>query len=260
MSETFEPSGPEVVPAHQLAHKAVVTHPLQVADIMTVLAWSVRDPDELLEFLQRCVDLAVRIIGGADSAGVTVQVDGKPCTAVHTDARTLVVDARQYAAGDGPCLHAMRTGQVVLVDVASSRERWPQFTADADAAGIRSFLAAPLGTAEVGVGALNLYGAASEGFTPDDAVLLQLLVQHATRAVEDYVRLQVAENLAAQLREALHGRAPIEQAKGILMAVHGIDAAAAFERLRAQSQNTNTKLHDVAAAFVAALATTGHLP
>lgn len=53
--------------------------------------------------------------------------------------------------------------------------------------------------------------------------------------------------------EALQGafahRAVIEQAKGIIMAVRGLDAEAAFELLTAQSQHTNTKLHTVAAAL-----------
>lgn len=47
------------------------------------------------------------------------------------------------------------------------------------------------------------------------------------------------------------GRAPIEQAKGILMAVHQITADAAFDLLRAQSQRSNTRLRDLAASFVA---------
>jgi hypothetical protein len=41
-------------------------------------------------------------------------------------------------------------------------------------------------------------------------------------------------------------RAVIEQSKGMLMFVYGIDADAAFELLRRQSQNHNVKLRDVA--------------
>jgi hypothetical protein len=41
-------------------------------------------------------------------------------------------------------------------------------------------------------------------------------------------------------------RALIEQTKGMLMFVYGIDADAAFELLRRQSQNHNVKLRDVA--------------
>jgi AmiR/NasT family two-component response regulator len=42
----------------------------------------------------------------------------------------------------------------------------------------------------------------------------------------------------------------IDQAKGILMALHRISADDAFGRLVEQSQNTNLKLRDVAEQFV----------
>jgi GAF domain-containing protein len=161
------------------------------------------------------------------------------------------VDVHQYEADEGPCLQAMRTGEVVRVDVATSRLLWPEFTADAEAAGIRSFLAAPLG-AEHRLGALNLYSRSPDGFGTPDAAFLAVLTAHATRAIEDYARLSAADLLAVQLREALASRAPIEQAKGILMAVHGIDDGAAFERLRTESQHRNVRLHEVAVEFVRA--------
>jgi len=49
-----------------------------------------------------------------------------------------------------------------------------------------------------------------------------------------------------QLRAALISRPEIEQAKGVLMAVHSCDADAAFAMLVHESQTTNRKLHDVA--------------
>jgi AmiR/NasT family two-component response regulator len=52
------------------------------------------------------------------------------------------------------------------------------------------------------------------------------------------------------LQGAFGRRAVIEQAKGILMARHTIDAAKAFEMLREHSQHNGSKLADVAAAIV----------
>jgi len=52
------------------------------------------------------------------------------------------------------------------------------------------------------------------------------------------------------LQGAFGRRAVIEQAKGILMARHTIDATRAFEMLRAHSQHNGQKLADVAAAIV----------
>ena len=52
------------------------------------------------------------------------------------------------------------------------------------------------------------------------------------------------------LQGAFGRRALIEQAKGILMARHSINAELAFERLRDHSQHNGRKLADVAAAVV----------
>ena len=52
------------------------------------------------------------------------------------------------------------------------------------------------------------------------------------------------------LQGAFGRRAVIEQAKGILMCRHGIDADAAFGMLRDHSQHTGHKVADVAAAIV----------
>jgi AmiR/NasT family two-component response regulator len=52
------------------------------------------------------------------------------------------------------------------------------------------------------------------------------------------------------LQGAFGRRAVIEQAKGILMARHAIDADKAFEMLRDHSQHNGNKLSDIAAAVV----------
>ncbi len=83
---------------------------------------------------------------------------------------------------------------------------------------------------------------------PDDAAV------PTSPTVDALTELTAARVEADQLREAMAGRAYIEQAKGILMAVHRIDGNAAFALLRERSQRSNTRLRDVAAAFVAAQA------
>ena len=56
--------------------------------------------------------------------------------------------------------------------------------------------------------------------------------------------------LTRHLTAAMASRAVIEQAKGILMAVHRFSADDAFDRLRRQSQSENRKLRSVAADLV----------
>ena len=59
------------------------------------------------------------------------------------------------------------------------------------------------------------------------------------------------DQLTAALTTISENRAVIEQAKGMLMLVYGIDAAAAFELLRQRSQDKNVKLRSLAQQVVA---------
>ena len=102
-----------------------------VRELLAALGGSIGDEDELVVLLQRAVEIANDAIDGADSIGVTIDLAGQTYTAVHTDSRTLRVDIEQYDAGDGPCLHAARTGETVVVDAETSAERWPRFAAAA---------------------------------------------------------------------------------------------------------------------------------
>src|SRR6476469_276016 len=56
--------------------------------------------------------------------------------------------------------------------------------------------------------------------------------------------------ITAAVAEIANNRAVIEQAKGMLILVYGVDEDAAFEMLRWRSQSTNTKLRTLAEQLV----------
>ncbi|MGU3432934.1 ANTAR domain-containing protein [Actinomycetes bacterium M1A6_2h] len=229
--------------------------PARVAALLTAVGGSVVDDDHLVVTLERTVEIAHQAIAGASSCGVTIVLGGRTFTAVHTDQRTLAVDTHQYEAGDGPCLEAARTGRIVRVDVDDAEEAWPEFARLARIDGIRSFLAAPLRTDTLELGSFNLYGTSPRAFVDLDEAILGALTTVVARALGDYARVRSAEELSNGLRDALAHRAPIEQAKGMLMAMHGIDADAAFAMLSTQSQKENRKVRDIAREFVSDLST-----
>jgi hypothetical protein len=82
----------------------------------------------------------------------------------------------------------------------------------------------------------------------------------AARAADRTDRVQELETEVAQLRCAMAGRAPIEQAKGILMLLTGCGEQAAFELLAHISSHTHRKVRDVAAAIAGSAAAGGGLP
>lgn len=227
--------------------------PAKLGQLLVSVGRTVSDEDDLLTLLQRVVEIAHDAIDGADSTSLTIDLGGRTYTAVHTDDRTLRVDSEQYDAGDGPCLEASRTGTVVLVNADDPEDRWPRFTAAAREEEILSFLAAPLITGEQSLGSFNLYGRARSAFDTLDAEILELLTTTVSRTLGDFARFKSARDVADSIQRALQTRAPIEQAKGILMALHGVDADEAFDLLRRESQATNTRLHTVATELVTRL-------
>lgn len=65
-------------------------------------------------------------------------------------------------------------------------------------------------------------------------------------------------DISSGVSEVAESRAVIEQAKGVLMVAYGVSAERAFDILVWRSQETNVKVRDVAANFVAAMS--GRLP
>jgi len=196
--------------------------------------------------LGRVASLACRTLPDCEMASVTLIRDGRPSTAVQTDAQVGSLDAAQYEAGTGPCLEAYRTRQVVRLDLDRAGDRWPDFTAAAHIAGVLSVLAVPLIVNEGPLGALNLYAKATDGFSEADEGTALLFSEQAAVACANAEVYWRTYSLTEHLREALESRDVIGQAKGILMAQRCCTPDAAFEALRKVSQHRNVKLREVA--------------
>lgn len=229
--------------------------PLARLDDVTVALESLRggiDEEEPLDaVLQRLAETAVNAIADADGVSVTVLDEMGPRTAAITQGELRGIDEAQYAAGDGPCLLAIRTHEPVRA-VSKPDSRWPAFAAAAEQCGVLAYLAVPLllGTgARDGqelVGSLNLYSRVDGAFDPFDQKLMRLFTGAASAAISNARRWYHARQQIRHLESALTSRAEIDQAKGVLMAVHGISAGEAFDRLVDQSQRQNIKLRQVA--------------
>ena len=216
-----------------------------LADLADVLGRE----EELGRVLQRSVDQITSAVPNADMASVSVlrgDGDGAETVAASSE-QVWAIDSDQHAAGEGPCLEAARTGQVVRTGVEQGRQRWPEFTRSARAAGVESYLSVPLVIDEKFAGSLNLYSEQRHGFGDFDVALLRLYVTAASAAIANARRYAEARRVAGQLSQALDSRAVIDQARGILMERDGINAEDAFGELVRESQNTNTKLREVAA-------------
>ena len=218
--------------------------------LMAALSGVLGSMEELAGYLDTLVFAVRDNLEHCDAVGVTVVVQDRPRTAAYTTARTLEIDAVQYAVDDGPCLDAYRNRRENLVDLSTAHERWPMFTSAIDTAEVKAMLAAPLLSGNRCFGSLNLYGHSRHAFDTADLPLVRMAATRAADALRSVLELEGAREVAAQMEQAMASRAVIEQAKGVLMGRYAIDETQAFEVLRRHSQNRNVKLRTLAAEVV----------
>lgn len=209
--------------------------------------------EDVEDFLQQLVGIAVTTIGGEISAGVTVARDGHPATVVSSDVHAARCDEVQYGHDEGPCLTAMRGRTVILVDDLAGEERFGKYRPHAFALGVRSSLSLPLDGGDHAVGALNLYSRHAYWFGAKQRAEATRFAAEASRGLHLLVRVAHHVEITDQLRAALTSRTVIDQAIGIIMGQNRCDADAAFAVLRTASQHRNAKLRTVAAEIIVAV-------
>ena len=195
--------------------------------------------------LHRVADLATSVIDACDCCGVSVAADGGVRTRVATNDIAQRIDDDQYAADEGPCLTAVRTGHIVKVDNIGEERRWPAFTSRAVAEGVRSSCSVPLPVDHTIVGALNLYSTSGPFGEEDEHTAGQLATQAAV-TLANALAFNRMEMLVSNLQDALASRDVIGQAKGIIMERQRCTGDAAFDILRVASQRRNVKLRELA--------------
>jgi GAF domain-containing protein len=204
----------------------------------------------LPQILEQVVQLAKRVLPATLEASITL-IDGDDAhTPAFTGEPALMLDERQYENKSGPCLHAAHGAQTTLIADTSRETRWPTFTAAATANGIGSSLSVPLPLRRQLVGAINFYAAGPNAFDAETIDLAETFAGHAAVAVANAYLYESTARLAEQMNQAMATRAVIEQAKGIIMRDLKCSADEAFDTLVRASQESHTKLREVAQRLV----------
>ncbi|MFD0885919.1 ANTAR domain-containing response regulator [Streptosporangium algeriense] len=161
----------------------------------------------------------------------------------------LLVDS-ETDLGEGPSAEARETGRPVIVQDVLRDSRWPGYTGMAVRCGVRTVLSMPI-TVERSVLVLGLYGVRPGVFAARNVPpLADMLAEQVTVALANVWDYDEVRTDAAQMQEALAGRAVIDQAKGIIMKSSGCSAEAAFDELRRISQHHQVKVADLARLLV----------
>ena len=202
------------------------------------------------QFLDHIAVLAAGFTSPPSSCGITLRRNGEVSTVAASGDLARHADEIQYGHGQGPCLHAMRTGEFVHMTDLATDTRWNAYRINAVAQGVRSSISVPLIVDDQPVGALNIYTETHRDFDADDIRTARAFATQAAAALTLVMRYSEQLVLEEQLRNALASRAVIDQALGIIMGQQHCDADAAFAVLRRASQDRNVKLADVAAQMI----------
>ena len=211
------------------------------------LVLSEQSVDSLLGHIGR---LGVAALDGWDAAATSIVEEDRVATFGLTDDRIVDVDQKQYDKESGPCVDALKTGELQYWAGAESDLRWTEFAAAAKAAGIRSVLSFPLRIAESSVGAINFYSSKLDALTDGQREEGWVFASQAAVSLANIKDFIATRQQAEQLQEGLQTRTLIGQATGLLMAQHGLTSGEAFQKLVRASQNANVKLHDIASRYV----------
>jgi len=230
-----------------------VSVPEEALDELAALAGIVLVHSDLSDTLRAVCRIAARAVPGADGASVTTFPEGRP-GALASDEWAQELDELQFEEHEGPCLDAFRTGNAFRLRDMTVDPRWPSYLPRATERGALSMMSLPMSAEGNVIGALNLYSRHTNAFNAEAASLAAVVAAHAGLASQVSAAFFQHRDLAAQLAEAMHSRASIEQAKGVLVAAHGCTPDEAFERLVRISQTSHRKLRVVAEEVVATAA------
>ena len=205
--------------------------------------------DSLSGSMNALLGAATVAIAQIEHAGVLVSQRAAPVTAAVSGTFPASLQRLAISLEQGPGYEAISTGLTVVSEDVDHDNRWPAYAAAAGDLGLRSELAVPLIWEERTLGALGLYWTTRNVLDLETLTLAQAFAQQTAATIGLAFK-------AAQLEYAMATREMIGQATGMLMERYGMCPQSAFNFLRRNSQNTNTKLREIAEEFLR----TGTLP
>ncbi|OBG69346.1 GAF and ANTAR domain-containing protein [Mycobacterium sp. E3339] len=216
-----------------------------VAQLAKLVASLEHDETDTDVGLRELIHNGVQHVAGSQYAGITLAEKSRAVNnVVATHQYPIVLDAIQNRYGEGPCVEAAWRHHVMHVDDLTAEERWPRYRRHAlEQTPIRSILSFELFVNHDSLAALNFYADSPHAFGDDAVDLGAVFATHVALAWSVMRRQD-------QFRSALASRDIIGQAKGIIMERFGLDAVEAFELLTRLSQQSNTRLIDIAHGLV----------
>ena len=148
-----------------------------------------------------------------------------------TSHKVVELELHQVQTETGPCVDACRTGRATQgIGRDEILARWPDVGRAIVDAGFLAVHAFPMIWRGRALGGLNLFSTGADELGVASAVLAQNFADFATLAIlqPEAVADEVVEE---RMSAALEGRVVIEQAKGVIAHLQGLDMAASYDEL-----------------------------
>ena len=192
---------------------------------------------------------AARALIGVAGAGIMLMSGDVPRGSLcATNDVSRLIEELQYTLGEGPCVDAYRTSEIViepdLRDPATAR--WIAFTPEALDAGVRALFAFPLQVGTVRLGVLDLYSDAPGALSDDqhaDAMVLADVIANWVLSVQSDAPVG---SVAKELEHDADFHFVVHNAAGIVSVQLGVSIAEALIRLRAYAFSHDRLVRDVA--------------
>jgi len=214
--------------------------------ILTAVPSAAPDWDTLAASLHRVVRTAAPLLRAEGAGLMLADADGTLHVVTGSDQDEQTFERAERDLGEGPCLDAFASREVVWTQDLRADPRWPRLGPAARTNQIRGVLAAPVLHDGQAVGTCNAYTTSPRAWTDIDVEAIRAYAAILSQLIGSATDARHKGDLAAQLQFALESRVLIEQAKGVLIERHGLDDQAAFTRLRRQARSSSRKLTDVA--------------
>ncbi len=228
------------------SHRSQVLQTTDEASAYASLSKLVYADRPLADTLERVSVLATQALSETPEVSLTLIEGERAWTAATSGPVALQLDQRQYDTGSGPCLDAALYGETIKVTMDGTEQPYPALRQAAQDQGVTHTMSIGLATGDQVLGAMNLYNSTGRPFSDDSDRIARTFAVCVGIVLANVERYRLAAARATQLEVALQSRAPIEQAKGILMAQYRCTNEEAFKILVRRSQQQNVKLRVLA--------------
>lgn len=214
----------------------------ELAEALTSAARQLHATGTPDDTLNAAVELAVRLLPGAEHAGISeIQRGSRLRTLAWTDESVRFAAEPRHGGGrePHPDWERLWTTPVVRTDDSEADGGGNALSG----LGLRSALSLRLRADRRRLTVLTAYARKPQAFGEDATRIGRLFTAHVSIALD-------SATVREQLTEAMRTRDLIGQATGILMERMDIDAAGAFDSLVKASQRENVKLRDLARRIV----------